>query len=557
MAAGAWGVAVAVVLGVAGVGCGAGGGSGFGSSSDPHEAARRIDRYLVNYGPWPDESVAAARRYQMVILHPAPSNGVTRGLVAQIQAGVEPDDAGDDVKVLCYVSVGEDLRTVGLDDDGLRADPRFQGDGTGPRVDPRGPDADGERLTGMDPRGAPSPGGTGFASFYLDDNDVHNSRARVGDGVPDRNGIFGALFVNAGDPAWFDVVDGMKVDSADGQAGLREVLTADHGRGLDCDGVFLDTVDTAAPNSFTDAGSPNQSEFEWTAPGFADFIRRVHETYPDKLILQNRGLFFFDPRLPQFAVNAADAIDFVLFESYRLDADATDEWDPLHYPDNRYNIAPKLMAEANRPGRFTVLSLGYAEGPADLMSPDTLLGLSTVGFDSLLEDIRVTQELSGFRHYLTDRQVRLVNDFVTAHGDLDDSTPPVWTSTFNDHQAIPVGEPTPRVGIQEAHSDGGRITVRWDVALDQHRVDYVLYAQPTPFDFAADPRLTRATRIPLAAATAMPDDYAQGSGPHRYPYQATVSGLTPGELHYLMIRAVDQSAAANEDDNTIVLAATP
>jgi hypothetical protein len=545
-----------VVLGVGGAGCG---GTSTGPGSATVEArgqARKIDHYLVNYGPWSDDSVATARHYQLVIVHPALSNNVTRDLVARIQAGVDPNDHGDDVKVLCYVSIGEDLRTVNLDTDQLRADPRFRGDGSGPRIDPRGgPDADGKSLDGIDPHGVPSTGGTGFASFYLDDNDVHNSAAHRGDGIPDRNGYFGALFVNAGDPAWFSVVDGMKVDGPDGQAGLRELLTAKYGRGLDCDGVFLDTIDTAAPNSFTDASSPNQSEFEWTAPGFAGFIRKVHETYPDKLILQNRGLFFFDPRKPQFAVNAGDAIDFVLFESYRLDSRDDQQWDPLHYPDNRYNIAPKLMAEANRPGGFTVLSLGYAEGPTAEISTDTLIGRSTLGMDSLLEDIRVTQALAGFRHYLSDKKVRLVNDFVNGHEDLEDSTPPIWSSTFNDHEAIPVGEPTPRVGIQQAEGGGGHITVRWDVALDQHRVDYVLYAQPQPFDFAGDPKLTKARRIPLEAKR--PDAYRQGPGPDRYPYEATVSDLPKGETVNLVIRAVDESPASNEDTNTTVLTATP
>ena len=56
----------------------------------------------------------------------------------------------------------------------------------------------------------------------------------------------------------------------------------------------------------------------------------------------------------------------------------------------------------------------------------------------------------------------------------------------------------------------------------------------------------------------MPDDYrARASARDRYPYQATVSGLTPGEPLHLVIRAVDESPAANEDTNTMVLVATP
>jgi hypothetical protein len=518
-------------------------------------AARAVDRYMANYGEWPSATVEVAKHYDLAIVHPGRGK-VTRDLVAAIQAGVDPANPEDDVLVLCYVSVGEDLRGDFLSDDQIRADPRFRGDGTGPRIDPRGAGADGAPLAGIDPRGAPSNGGAGFASYYLDDNDVHNSANHVGDGFPDRNRIFHSMFVNAGDPAWFDVVDAMTIDSADRVPGLREVLTPSYGRGLDCDGVFLDTIDTAAPNSYTGPASANQSEYEWTAPGFGAFIRRIHDTYPARLILQNRGVFFFDPRRPQYAWNARGAIDFVLFESFRLDSNTNEEWDPIHYPENRYNAAPKLMAEANRPDGFTVLSLGYAAGPPDRMSTDTLTGASMLGYDSLLEDIHVTEQLHGMRHYLTDSHVSVVNDFVRAHGSLDDAAPPRWSSTYNDHGGTPAGEPTPRVGIQAAiASGGGQVTVKWDVALDLHRVSYVLYAQPTPFDFAGDPKLSQARRVSLVPA--VPPEYVQGVGPDRFAHQAVVSGLPAGQVQYMVIRAVDGAASANEDDNRVTLTVTP
>ena len=521
-------------------------------TDDLHAAARRVEHYLANYGGWSPESLALAQKVDLVIAHPGNAK-LTRADVERLQAGANPSDPSDDELVLCYVSVGEDLRSHGLSDDQVRADPRFRGDGTGPRVDPRGPDASGKSLAGIDPLGVPSNGGTGFASYYLDDDDVQNSGAHEGNGFPDRNQIFGGLFVNAGDPAWFDVVNSMTMDGPDQLAGLREVLTADTGRGLDCDGVFLDTIDTAAPNSYTDAQSPNESKFEWTAPGFGAFIRRVHQTYPDKLILQNRGVFFFDPRHPQYAYNARGAIDLLLFESFRLNSNTAEQWSAVEYPDNRYNIAPKVMAEGNRPDGFRVLSLGYAAGPG--ISAETLTGASSEGYDSLIEDIHVAQELTGFRHYLTDPQVRLVNDFVLRHANVDDHAAPVWTSTFNDHAAAPASAPTPRVGIQKAQGNNGQITVWWDVALDMNRVTYRLYAQTQPFDFGQDPSLSGATQQVLAPI--VPDDYAQGVGPERFPYQATVSGFPSGVQQYLVIRAVDESPAANQDANTTVLTATP
>ncbi len=519
-----------------------------------HLKARQIDHFLSNYGSWTDDALAIAKRHQLVIVYPAHAN-LTHAEIAALQAGADPGNPADDVLVLCYVSIGEDLRSAQLTDDQIRGDPRFHGDGSGPRMDPRGPKADGQSLQGIPPEGAPSNGGTGFASYYLDDNDVHNSPDGVGNGFPDRNPVFGSMFVNAGDPAWYKVVDGMTLDSPDGLSGLHESLSSDYGRGLGCDGVFLDTVDTAAPNSYTDASSTIETKFEWTAPGFQTFIRKVHSDYPDKLILQNRGLFFFDPRHPQYGFNARGAIDFVQFESYRLTSSDWELWDPVQYPDNQFNITPKLMAEANRPDGFRVLSLGYAAGPPNLMSTATLTGQSTLGYQDLIDDIHVTQDLAGFRHYLTDAKVDLVNDFVLTHGDLTDHDPPVWTSTYNDHAVIPAVAPTPRVGIQQAEASNGQVTVRWDVALDKNRVDYVLYAQPQPFDFTGDPALSTAERIPLTPA--VPDAYVQGVGPTSYPYEAKLNDLPRGQLQYLLIRAVDESPNANQDTNTVVMTVTP
>ena len=177
---------------------------------------------------------------------------------------------------------------------------------------------------------------------------------------------------------------------------MRELLTPSFGRGYGCDGLFLDTVDTCAPNHFTDASSFNQSEYEWTAAGFRDFMQRLRQAYPDRLILQNRGMFLFDPRHPHHAVNTRAEVDYVLLESYRLNSNEFEEFDPYFFPDNKHNLAPKVMAEANREDGFKVLSLGYAEGPVGAMDVLTLVGQSTVGYASLIEDIYQTQDLAGF-----------------------------------------------------------------------------------------------------------------------------------------------------------------
>ncbi|OPY57983.1 MAG: hypothetical protein A4E55_01251 [Pelotomaculum sp. PtaU1.Bin035] len=503
--------------------------------------AGSVSSYMIYYGYVDGNIIALAKTYDLVILHTGQAN-LTRRQVEEIQKGVDPLSPADDVLVLGYISIGEDLRTVGLSAEQMKADPRFTGDGTGPRVDPRGPHPNGGApLPENDLLGDPSPSGSGFASWYLDDNNM--------DGKPDTNAFFKAAFVNAGDPAWFEVVNNMTKDGADHISGLAELLTTGYGRGLGLDGVFLDTVDTCAPNYYTDQNSPNQSEFEWTTPGFVEFIKKVRDTYPNKLVLQNRGLFFFDPRQEHYKYTTRPYIDLVLFESYRLNSNNFEEYSETFFPDNKYNYAPKLMAEANRADGFEVLSLGYAEGPPDKMSTDTLLGSSSLGYDSLIEDIEEAQS-AGFRHYITNAGIDLANTFVMDHADLTDSSPPEWSSTYNAN-AWPPGKPSPRTGIQEAAAGRGCATVRWDVALDSNRVGYALYYQTEPFDFRNDPKLTTAKRIVLDPAVG--DGYAGGVGPGIYPYQAIIKDLTPGQTYYFNIRAFDDSPAANEDSNQVCL----
>ena len=59
----------------------------------------------------------------------------------------------------------------------------------------------------------------------------------------------------------------------------------------------------------------------------------------------------------------------------------------------------------------------------------------------------MTQNLVGFRHYLTDAPVTLVNSFVRDHSDATDTAPPVWTSSYNDHNpGYPTAPGEPRRG---------------------------------------------------------------------------------------------------------------
>jgi len=99
------------------------------------------------------------------------------------------------------------------------------------------------------------------------------------------------------------------------------------------------------------------------------------------------------------------------------------------------------------------------------------------------------------------------------------------------------------------------VTVRWDVALDENPVRYVLYAQPTPFDFSAAAPFAGSRRIALTPA--VPAAYLAGVGPHSFAYEATITDLQASQLQYLVIHAIDGAVPPNEDANQVVLTATP
>ncbi len=490
--------------------------------------------YMIYYGALDQKIIEEAKQYELVILHPRMGN-IKRSQIQEIR------ESG--TIVLGYIAIGEDLRTAGMTPHDMKSDDRFTGDKTGPRVDPR--ESGDTGLDNVDPLGNPSDGGTGFASYYLDDND-HN-------GKPDINPIFNCAFTNIGDPAWYDVLMDMTIDGEDGIPGIREILSDDYGRGLGCDGLFLDTIDTCAPNSYTSEADVNMTRFEWTATGVKDFTKKLKKDYPEKYVLQNRGIFFYNPYLPHYKYNPRQYVDYVMYESFMLDSNSTSAYNESYYGDNRYNYAPKLMAEAEREDGFQVLSLGYAEGPAKYELKETLLGNSEKGLDLLLEDMKVAENETGFMHYITDGSVTMVNDFVLDHQPKKDKKAPHWTSVYNDTTEWPPGAPTARIGIGEAVTVSGGITVRWDVALDKSGVEYVLYYQKEPFDLSEDPKLSKAESVVLKPEVG--DGYADGDLLHAYPFQTTVTGLESGVKYYLIIRARDKSKAQNEDGNAVILSA--
>lgn len=492
--------------------------------------------YMVYYGVLDDAIIKKAQKYDVVILHPKSGN-LTRKQIKKIQSS--------GTCVLGYISIGEDLRTAGMTSEQMLEDVRFTGDGTGPRVDPR--ESGTEDWDNIEVLGEASPGGGGFASYYLDDND-HN-------GEPDFNPNFYCAYTNIGDPAWFEELDKMMLDGEDQVSGIKEILTEDYGRGLGCDGLFLDTIDTCAPNSYTLDSDPARTRFEWTAPGLAEFLKQLKNRYPNTYVLQNRGLFFYNYQHPHFKFNPRQYIDFLMYESYMLDSNTTDLYYETYFSDNKNVYAPKINAEANRPDGFKVLSLGYAEGPEEYQLKDTLLGKSDAGIDILMQDIDEAQNKAGFSHYITDGGVMLVNDFVLEHSQTQDNESPIWSSVHNYSAEYPREEPIPRIGIGEAEPVENGMIVRWDVALDKSGVKYILYYQKEPFDFDSDPNLENAQKTILTPEVG--EGYTYQAEKDAYPYQATISGLDAEETYYFVIRASDHSESNNEEKNTVVLKGVP
>jgi hypothetical protein len=511
---------------------------------DTRENVRNaVNRYMISYGKWTEAQLAEAKKDAQLVIVDTSNGNISAEEIQALRAGVDPQDASDDVLVLGYISVGEDRRTQGLKPEDMKRDPRFVLDGSGPSVDPRpgGPYPNGGGLPDdLDVNGKPT--GGGFAPFYLNDNFVADGIGTAN--VPEFNLYFGGAFVNPGHPEWLKALTDMTL-ARDRNAGLKELLTADYGEGFGCDGLFLDTLDTAAPNSYTDGSSANVSEYEWTAKGTKQLLQNIRKMYPDKLLLGNRGLFFYNPDLPAFAYTLRGTVDFVLFESFRLDSRGDQWFDPSYFNDNKYNFAQKLLAEADRSDGFRVLSLGYAEGPDGAAAQRALLGENNGTVPMLMEDVKETEQL-GMVHYLTNAKLTVINNFAGTHRGPPE--PPVWGST---QTPAVYGKPfdKPREGIGRVFNRGKDVYVQWDVAHSEARpIEYVLYAKEGGGAFDWNKPL-EAQAAAFNLTKGMPADYAgPGDRSNRYPYESKLEGLTPGKTYSLLLRA--RNAAGQTDTNT-------
>lgn len=281
------------------------------------------------YGDWDEARVRQALEFELVILQ---ANGISRPLMELLQKG--PDNQSgtqDDIKVLAYVSIGED-----------ESPPR----GLAPAKMP-GPMRYKEGLI---------PEHNDFPTYYLDEVKLLQGKDgffAVGadgerrftsgqDGLPDENGVWGSFYTSAGDPAWGERV----------KTRMAEIEQA-----LGPDGFFLDTLDTGS----------RWGAYPWMERDMAALVQRIREWNPDSFLVANRGLsLFYD-----YATAMRTSLDGVMYESFVTDWD----WQRMigiQHPvlaDQVEVLRTTVLPQATASDGFFLLFLNYrAPGQPDFVN---------------------------------------------------------------------------------------------------------------------------------------------------------------------------------------------
>ena len=413
--------------------------------------------YFVYYGDFNDDVIAQSQYYDMLIIS---VNGISPEEVQDIRNGFD-DLSGteDDVIVIGYISVGEAHQN------------NIVGDGSGPCF------WNGSQIIYEH---------YGVASFYLDDLDYN--------GIPDENQTWNSYYVNAGDPNWWAY-----------NAAVADDILITHG----CDGLFLDTVDTASPEEW---GNP----YSWTSPGMADYIAHLRSTYAEKYIIMNRGMFYFHPDLSTYAQvdEVRNSINGLMFENYYT----TWNWNTdvgeisAHFNNNLTEWAPRLNTQATLEDGFTIVALDY-------LNPDQ------PNYQSMLEtQIQLTE---GDQGWTTAISTVLLDEirWDVYHNHLEDNNAPTWEN---------------RIGILAFERQGANLRLFWNPALDQSPpLSYHLYLTDTDVNFDA--------------AAQYPDLTAETSILPNFEYQFDISDLDPEQVYQAGLRAADSTPAQFLDQNRVII----
>ena len=399
--------------------------------------------YLCYYGPWNDETIFRAMDFSLVILE---TSNVTAAQVDRLKRGHDGiAGTSDDVTVIGYLSVGEDH---------LGSRP---GNGRGPcyyRYDSA-------KVVYED---------KGYASWYVDDADRN--------GVPDVDPVWKSAYVNAGDSLWWSFLKS-------NPNGADTILSA-----KGCDGLFLDLLDAATPWA--------PWPYRWTVTGMSNLVAWLRSTYPDKLLIGNRGLFYFDPATPvAYSQTIRPYVDAIMFESYWLESSRT-AW------------AQKLNTEASKSDGFKVIALDYF-APTD-----------TSSLRAQMQEVVA----NGWTDYVSSVALDAIR-YDVFHSHIPDTNPPTWNTT---------------IGLLSASAGNASVTLQWGSLQDQSlplRFD-LYYTKDAPFELA------NAAKVPSVTASF-------DSSSMRYSF--TLGGLTNHSQYEFAVRASD--ALGNSEHNTVVLSATP
>lgn len=279
--------------------------------------------YAVYYGQWDEALVEQALGFELLILQPS---GVTREQTRRLRAGRDAQSGtSDDVKVLAYVSLGED------------------------ETPPRGlAPAAASGPVHRQPGGTLAPGNNDFPTAYLDevkllrDQDGFFKLSADGavastagqDGLPDENGVWGSFYTASGDPGWHETV-------------RQRTLAIE--QKLEVDGFFLDTLDTAS----------RWGAYPWMEKDMVELVAAVRSWHPRAILVANRGLSLFYDHAEAMRGN----LDGVMYESFLTDWDWQRKRAITHpFLDSQWEILRDLLLpQATRPDGFFLLFLNYRD----------------------------------------------------------------------------------------------------------------------------------------------------------------------------------------------------
>ena len=239
-----------------------------------------IKNYLVYYGQdWSEENIKKARKFDLIVIHPGKNNqNINAALVSKLKRKDKNGRPGP--LVLAYLSIGEDEN---------------------PERGPRTSDKEHQGPVARNKDGTFVFAKNGFRNFYVDQRTLRFTKdgnkiwgqdglpeTKPGtDKLPDENGKWNSYFVNVKDKGWQSLLKHKSF-----------FYLAPYG----CDGIFLDTVDTASP----------WGPYGWMQKDMVDLIVKIRSWYPEKIIVMNRGLFLFE----KYGQILNKNVDALMFESY-------------------------------------------------------------------------------------------------------------------------------------------------------------------------------------------------------------------------------------------------